>query len=199
MSDPTPPRDAPDERDDRLAGLLAVEPLDELSRRRLVQTALDRTASPWRRRVLVAAAVVAVLGISGGVWLVAGTGRGGPHRTVAAPTTPTLAAGSSHAQVAAPAAAPPFDLGDFGNLADPTAVGRLRAAVASLAASPSRGAVIAPDLQAALAAARRCDPAAGPVTTVATGTLDGRDALVLVVGDRLIAVTTAPCGIRPLG
>lgn len=199
MSDPTPPRDAPDERDDRLAGLLAVEPLDEPSRRRLVQTALDRTAAPWRRRVLVAAAVVAVLGIGGGVWLVAGTGRGAPHRMVAAPTPPTLAAGSSHAPVAAPSAAPPVDLGNFGDLTDPTAVPRLRAAVASPATSSPQGAVIGPDLRAALVAARRCDPAAGPVTTVATGTLDGRDALVLVVGDRLIAVTTAPCAVRPLG
>jgi hypothetical protein len=87
------------------------------------------------------------------------------------------------------------DLGDFGNLNDPSAVARLRAAAASPPAGPGpqqRGGVEA-------IPAEQCDPTAGAVRAVATGTLDGRPVVVLVVGDRLTAVATGPCEVRPLG
>jgi hypothetical protein len=183
-----------DERDERLAGLLAVEPLDDVTRRRLVRTALDAGRS-HRRAWQAAAAAAAAVVVGGGAWLVATSGGPGSHRTVAAPTAPSVVARpeapSAGAQVVPSA---PVFLGDFGNLNDPTAVARLRAAAASPPASSTGQPLGAPALPA-----ERCDPGAGTVRAVAAGTLDGRPVVVLVVGDHLTAVATGPCEVRPLG
>ena len=184
-----------DERDERLAGLLSVEPLDDVTRRRMVRTALD--ASRSRRHVWqAAAAAAAAVVVGGGAWLVATSGDSGSHRTVASPAVPSTVPGGlaprAGAQVVPSTA---VDLGDFGNLNDPSAVARLRAAAASPPAGPSpgqRGGVQA-------IPAEQCDPTVGAVRAVATGTLDGRPVVVLVVGDRLTAVATGPCEVRPLG
>jgi hypothetical protein len=197
MPDPTATDGEP--RDDRVAQLLAVEPLDEVTRRRLVTTALRRGVGHRRRNVFIAASVAAVLATGGGAWLLTRTGSG-PHRVVAAPTTP--GAGPSGAQANAGAAVParaPLDLGDFGNLNDPAAVARLRAAAQSVAAAPPLAPRNESSLRDALATALRCDPGAGQISTVATGTLDGQGVLVLVAGERLVAVGTAPCDVQPLG
>ena len=182
-----------DARDERVAGLLAVEPLDDVTRRRLVGRALD--AGSRRRPWLVAAAAAAALVIGGGAWLVARSGGSGSHRTVAAPTVPSAGVspgGPRAGAQLAPSALPMF-LGDFGDLNDPTAIARLRAAAA---APPAGSSARSPAAQAS--PAEHCDPAAGPVRATATGTLDGRPVVVLVVGDHLTAVTIAPCEVRPL-
>jgi len=196
MPDPTNTDDEP--RDDRVAQLLAVEPLDEVTRRRLVTTALRRSAGHARRNVFIAAGVAALVVAGGGAWLLTRTSS--PRRVVAAPTTP--GAGPGTAQLNAGAATParaPLDLGDFGNLNDPGAVARLRAAVQSVTAAPPLAPRNESSLRGALASALRCDPGAGEVSTVATGTLDGQDVLVLAAGERLVAVATAPCDVHPLG
>jgi len=196
MPDPTNTDDEP--RDERVAQLLAVEPLDEVTRRRLVRTALRRSVGHRRRNVFVAASVVALVATGGGAWLLTRTNS--PRRVVAAPTTPGAGPGTAqlHAGAAAPARAP-LDLGDFGNLNDPRAVARLRAAVQSVTAAPPLAPRNESSLRDAVATALRCDPGAGQVSTVATGTLDGQDVLVLVTGPRLVAVATAPCDVHPLG
>jgi hypothetical protein len=183
-----------DDRDERVAGLLAVEPLDDVTRRRLVRTALHAGRS-HRRAWQAAAAAAAAVVVGGGAWLVATSGGPGSHRTVAAPTAPSVAAGpgapSAGAQVVPSA---PVFLGDFGNLDDPTAVARLRAAAA---AHPSGS--TGQRLGAPAVLPTQCDPAARTATAVATGTLDGRPVVVLVAGGHLTAVATGPCDVRPLG
>src|SRR5687768_7519992 len=71
MSDSLP--DPTDVRDERIAALLETEPLDELTRARLVRTAMDASTpvstpaseSPWARRSrwIGAAAAVVLLGV----------------------------------------------------------------------------------------------------------------------------------------
>src|ERR1700674_656833 len=126
-----------DERDERLAALLAVAPLAPHTRGRLIRRALDEapasTRGPFRwTRVAVAAAVLAVIAVTGAVLLTGGTDHGGPRRALgpgrgprAVPSPLTLAPSS--------AAAVPHDLGAVG---DVTAPRRLR----RVAAGPSTGA-----------------------------------------------------------
>ncbi len=67
----TPPNTDPDARDERVAALLAVPPLDEVTRRRLVREALDRPV-PRGSRLTAAMAVAAavIVGIAVGTVLV---------------------------------------------------------------------------------------------------------------------------------
>ena len=184
-----------DGRDERLAGFLAVEPLDDVTRRRLVRTAVDAGRSQRRPLVVAAAAAAAVLVVGGGAWLVASSGGSGSHHTIAAPTVPSNGLGAAAPRAGAQLApsAPP-SLGDFGDLNDAADVARSRAAAASAPAGPSEQ-----PLQAQAIPAERCDPTVGIVRAIATGTLDGRRVVVLVSGDRLTAVATGPCAVRPLG
>ena len=198
MSDPQHPTGDGDHRDEQVASLLAVEPLDDLTRRRLVDIAVRATARrPWARYAVAAAVVLGLAG--GGVALL--VGHSGDHQTatrapaarpgpVPAPTGP--------GQLQASAAAPnglPINLGDFGNLGDATNLARLRAANTAGRASPAHRAT---DLAASIAAARACAHPAGPVTAVATGTVRGHAALVLASGGRLTVVVLDPCEVRPL-
>src|SRR5436190_669551 len=95
-----------DARDERLAGLLDVEPLDDLTRRRLVSTAL-RTSAPAARgsgavrsRRLVAAAAIVGLVCAAGVGYLLARGDGSSTTTTAsrdraAPTSPPTSASRS--------------------------------------------------------------------------------------------------------
>ena len=134
MSDETRP-DEPgneatgDRRDSQLAALLAVEPLDEFTRRRLVRRAIN-TAYPTPRGRLVAVVSIAAaiaIGVGVGAILVHQ-----PH--VPGPTTaaggPTVTAVAPKAAVDAPAAAiAPGPINALGNLGDVTTAASLRAAV----------------------------------------------------------------------
>jgi hypothetical protein len=123
--------DAADARDERLAALLAVPPLDAVTRRRLVREALDRPVprpSRWIAAVSIAAAVA--VGIFMGVVLVHGNK---PATTSTAQGAVPSAANKSEALEAAPRSAadsstPVTPLGDLGDVTDPA---DLRAAINS--------------------------------------------------------------------
>jgi hypothetical protein len=184
------PGSAPDggtsARDEQLAALLAVSPLDPHTRRRLVRRALDEAPRATRRRsrvawVAAAAAVLVVITVAGGVVLSSGTdhtrppfavGPGARNPTAAGPST--LGAGSAL-----------HDLGDVGDITDPV---RLRQVVAGPARRPSRslGSVL-----------RACGDLAATarlvsVDTVATGVDAGQPVAVVVgpdaAGPRVVAV-----------
>lgn len=200
MSEPQPPTPEDDRRDEQVASLLAVEPLDELTRRRLVDQAL-RSGSRRRWPRYAAAAAVLVVLVGGGAALL--FGPSGDHQTASRPPARppgAVLAPTAPGHLAAGAAAPsalPLDLGDFGNLGEASNLARLRAAAANAGASGwLQGG--APALAGPLATARACTGSSAPITAVATGTVRGRPALVLVSGGRLTAIVLNPCQVRPL-
>jgi hypothetical protein len=198
MSDPHPPTPSEDGRDEQLAALLEVEPLDELTRRRLVDTATRQGARRSWVKYAVAAAVVLGLAAGGTALLL---GRSGDHPTAARPSVRrpggALAPGvpSPFAGSAAGAVGLPVDLGDFGDLSDPGNLSRLRAAAgaASRASLAQRGAA---ELAGPLAAARACAHPSAPITAVATGTVRGRAAVALASGVHVTVVVLSPCEVR---
>jgi hypothetical protein len=107
MSDdttPNPDPSEPDERDEPVAAALAVEPLDELTRRRLVRDAIAEAGGPgYSRSRLVAAASVAaavLIGVIAGVLLVNRPDQ--PVTTAAAPAK--AGAGGTVGEAANPSA-----------------------------------------------------------------------------------------------
>ena len=202
---------ADDERSAEVERWLEVEPLDDVTRRRLVSTALrerapetvpSRPSYRWRW-VAVAAAVVAVLVGT----LVVVTANGGHDEQQA--TENGRAALSPKALATTP------DLGDFGDLDDAANLAALRAALnqssATSAAPQAAGDTATPKLGAGASANRetpmsRCGavvPAGDKVEAQATGTIDGRRATVVLVesadGNRSFdAVIEDPCELRPL-
>jgi hypothetical protein len=202
--------DAPDAPDPEIAGWLDVEPLDELTRRRLVATALrgseaDHTPSARRpsrtwRWLAAAAAIVVVL--AGGLALL--TARGGHDESEQATLheQPVL---TPKATAAVP------DVGDFGDLDQAANVDALRAAVdqrlSSAAVAPEAATSAAGDSTFGSTTARGpCPeqvPAGAAVIARGSGTVDGRHATVVVVqradGTRTYdAVLEDPCEVRHL-
>ena len=196
-----------DVRDDRLSGLLEVEPLDEVTRRRLVTTAVRASAPAHRSRRLVAAAATVGIVIAAGIgYLVSRDGdnttpaasRAQPSRTTpadaaggsakgtasATPSSSASAAPESEQRALGDAASVPRDAGDFGDLRVAANVDRLRGALAhSDFAAPAAGEPPS-DRVAALLAQLRAQPCAselpvGTVTAVATGRFGSRDAIVV--------------------
>jgi len=178
----------PDARDDELAPLLEVPPLDDETRRRLLSRAVDEVRAPAPRRrsrvlVPVAAALVALLLL--GVGLFALLGRGGDSAERAGPAgTPNAASprpGSapSDASSSAEAAAGTHDLGDLGDVSSPD---DLRRAVRAQLDAPAPSArTVSPPCLAGAAAGDPRPQAYG------TGTSRGLPVLVLVFrgdGDR---------------
>ena len=142
-----------DARDEQIAEALAVPPLDDVTRRRLVRTALDAVPAesaesddaddadgarpPGERRSwvpLVAAAVVMVLVVVGVVAL-RGGGNDSSSDTAArkadrVPTAQTPSAAADSSSGAAASLVPgTADLGDLGDLSSTAARARARAAV----------------------------------------------------------------------
>jgi len=197
-----------DARDEQLAEALAVPPLDDVTRRRLVRNALEAVPvesdgseaaePPPERRSwapLVAAAVVITLVVVGIVAL----GRAGNNSTsdtaarkadrVPTVGTPSAAADSSRGAAAslAPGTA---DLGDLGDLSGTAARDRARRAVtaeplAEPFAGSSRPAVpTAEQLLQDVAGATCAGALRGSGTTVVgvgSATVDGNAAIVVVV------------------
>jgi hypothetical protein len=207
-----------DQRDERIATWLEPEPLDELTRRRLVTSAMQASAdapSPaasqraWRwiaTAALIVVVLVAALALftaqSGNEAQLSDAGKAlGQSRDRIQPASPSIAA-----------TRPPVDVGDFGDLDTPTNLRRLRTALEharSAAVAPSNGGDADPDAGAETTAnqlstlACRDQLPAGTVTAVGSGTLDGRRALVVLTdegdGARSIdAVLADPCEVRPL-
>ena len=205
-----------DRRDERLAERLRVEPLDDVTRARLVRTAMAATPSaapskrPVRSRVLgIAAALVLVLAVGLAVFA-----RNGSDSS----TTPTAAR--------APKAADELSQGlsfstwddavTLGDLGDVGSNGALRRAVLAadafdtlgepgeaVTAAPSAAAA-APQSDAALRViTTACDTSAidrlGEVVALGAGTVDGAPVTVYVVdrrnGSRVAVVLGPNCAI----
>ncbi len=209
-----------DDIDPRLAAQLAVEPLDDVTRRRLVRNALDAAdpapSEPRRARrsapMLIAAAAIAIVLLGGGA-LVAVLDSDGS--TPAAAPTPAHTPVEERSATAAPAhpeaqnrrdafanAPSPVDLGAVGNLSDPAVVASLRVAGST---SPAPAAAAATGRVAQLL--DRLDGSTcvtiGTPVALATGRLDGRRALVVVALDAagkptIDAVLSDPCEVRRL-
>ena len=206
-----------DPRDERLGAWLEVAPLDEVTRRRLVSTAVAaatpdrRTPSHAARWIAAAAAIVVGLVVA----LALLTAPGGHDEQRASTPAGTPASSERSGAAAAPAAgaadsaqpetsaAPPVDVGDFGDLSVAANLARLRVALESASTpggSASGGARASSELEAS--PCRRQLPN-GTVTAVATGTLAGRHAVVVLTtlpdGNRSVdALLGAPCEVRPL-
>jgi hypothetical protein len=144
MSDHDQPDDPADPADAAVGALLAVPPLDDVTRRRLVRTALDAAddppvspAAPRRRsRLAVALPVAAAIAIGVVVGAVVVTrpeestptaARPGPSTEVQAPAPRQASASSDGDAAGAPSVVPVVrDLGDLG---DVTTTEQLRIAV----------------------------------------------------------------------
>jgi hypothetical protein len=204
--------DRPDARDDlpdgEVAAWLAVEPLDEVTRRRLVSTAVRETAAPKRRRAhalrwIAAAAAIVVLGA--GTLAVVTAGGGSQESQTAAPAlTPEREAAGLAPKSAADATTAPVEVGDFGDLDDGDNLTRLRAALVSgtSTGAPDRSGAVVGSGPTSLS---QCAATIPDATVVAqgSGTLDGRPATVVLVehpdGSRSFeAIVSDPCEARHL-
>jgi hypothetical protein len=204
--------DRADDFDGRRASRLEVEPLDDVTRRRLVATALrasearpSRPSRAWRW--LAAAAVVLV--VAGVGFAVLRSGSGSDDQT---------ASRSEAVSLAPEATAAARQVGDYGDLDDAANLAALRAALDDESAGASTA---APRAAGDSAQAAGASPAAGSTATTApaslcglvdhggtivalgTGTIDGRRATVALVegadGTRTFeAVLESPCEIRAL-
>lgn len=173
-----------DERDEQMAALLEVPPLDDVTRRRLVRGALAEAATAPGRgrrpgRWLVAAAVaVGVLAI-GGVTALVLRDEGNGSETVAGKAREATPGDADTASGAA--AATPQPLGDLGDVSEAAA---LRARLASFTDVPPPSAADETEATTANVALPCLDAAVpagtGPVTRAGTGTYDGTPAVVLV-------------------
>ena len=210
----------PDERDKQVAQWLQVEPLDDVTRRRLVSTALreggasdaDGAAgsrrSPHALQWLTAAAVLVVVLVVGLALLTAGGG-----------TDDDQANRNEDAVLAPKAAEAARDVGDYGDLDDAGNLAALRSALetpttesrqsAPQAASDTAGSQFGAGASASSGTAdelRLCGvtaPDGGSVVAQGTGTLDGRRATVVLVEDAdgtrtFEAVLEDPCEVREL-
>ena len=191
----------PDERDDELASLLEVPPLDDETRRDLVSRAVDEVRpAPGRPRwprvlVPVAAALIALVLVAVGVFAVVGR-DGGETGTAGRAHTPKGATpagnGTSPDSVSgAEAAAGIRDLGDLGDVSD---TAQLRRQVrARLDEPPESARATAPPCLARAAAGHP------PPSAYGTGIHLGRSVLVLVLparNDRSTVVLLATRGCR---
>jgi hypothetical protein len=205
---------ADDERSPEIAGWLEVEPLDEVTRRRLVSSALRETetadapapARPSRTwRWIAAAAALAIVAV--GTLAVVSANGGHDEKQQAAGDRSTALAPK------AVSAAP--NLGDFGNLDDPANLAALRAALtsnsfATSSAAPEAAGDTATSEQSAaagnsapLSSCGAVVPEGGSILAQATGTIDGRHATVVLIekgdGTRSSdAVLEDPCELRHL-
>jgi hypothetical protein len=180
--DPRPPRPPADGRDLRVAAWLAVDPLDEVTRGRLVRAALDATESasaPTRpaRRLAAAVAVAAALLVI----LLVGLAVLVPRTEDTRPTALDAPAGKRAAGVdAAPesagASVPAVlvlpSIGDLGDVSTPDRLAR--------AARPR----LPPTIDSTSVTVSGCAVAAGRAfgtpTAAGTARIDGRRAVVIV-------------------
>jgi hypothetical protein len=199
-----------DARDERLAALLEVPPLDDVTRRQLVRRALDEPgARPDRRRLIgalsaAAAALVVVLGTA----IVLRDGGGGGDTTAARPAGGRDAEDQSGKETTDEAAAAPSTFVDLGEVSDPVVLrerlGALVPAHDPPAGSEDSGGTDERDTAAA-AVPPECltvldRVGAGPPTVVAGGTYQGAPALVLVAvrtgSDTAFVLDAATCDLR---
>lgn len=170
-------------RDDELARSLEVPPLDDVTRRRLVRVAMDRTAPGAAPRDAARGRALAVIGVAAS--LVVGVVVGAVVVTrPMSPVTPT-AAGSNRdvassaadqSEAAAAAGAPPQALGDLGPVTDLDALAR--AVDARLQTGRSGASEDAASLAIPCAATTVGELVL--VSATGTATLDGRPVVVRI-------------------
>jgi hypothetical protein len=194
---PTPEPETPgtpdegDTRDERIAAALAVEPLDEVTRRRLVRTAVASAPSRRPRLALIAPVAAAiVVGLVVGAVLV---NRPDDPPPTAAPATADAPEPRAAGDQALEAAGAPPALGDLGDVTDPAA---LRQALATARDSEAARKAAA----AATGCAAEPPPDAGAVVATATGTSDGESVVVVVgldpeVGEVAIVLRATDCSV----
>jgi hypothetical protein len=194
--------DAPDgDRDHRLAALLEVAPLDDVTRTRLVRTAMEqggaahRRALPGRAFAAVAAAVVALVAVGAAVVVAQSDEAATPRASAPAKRSleGTTEAPAAAADERAPAGAGVQELAQLGTLGEVSSEQALRAAVRRAAKAPARYAA-ATGPQCAFEAALPL----GRVIAVGTGTFHGEPATVIAVerpsGRRVaLALVDATC------
>jgi hypothetical protein len=209
--DDRPPGDADrppnDGRDERLAKLLEVPPLDDVTRRRLVRRALDDPGSaPARRRRLArpVAVAAATLVVVVGAAIVLRDGGGNGDSTAARRTGEDSAEDAGERGTNEPAA--PTSFGELGEVSDP-AVLRERVALAVASEPPAESedagteepdaaeAAVPPECLTALE-----QSGAGTPTLVATGTYQAAPALVVVAPrdgtETAFVLDSATCELR---
>ena len=179
MSTEGPMNPENDRRDERLAELLDVPPLDDVTRRRLVRRALEESGAPagrgYRRFVAIAAAAaVGVIALFGVAVVLRDDGTetntAGQDRTTEKTAQPP-AAGDADEEQAAPAAGPIY-VGDVGEVSDPAV---LRERLEQRAAEP------VPPADSESATEFACTfTSDGAPTLFATGTYDGTPVSVFV-------------------
>jgi hypothetical protein len=215
MTTPDPPNapGTPDAPDPRIAGWLAVEPLDATTRARLVDTAVSgaTTATPSAPRrsrtpALAVAAVLVVL-LAVGLAVIAARGSDEPTtRATARPSAESLDAGATdRAAPASPSPAPGNEafsstaalasVGELGDVSTPARLARAASASADAPATASRNAATTTVAGCALATAE----ALGSPVAAGRGRVDGGPATVVVVTDRAgttfaVAVQDPDCG-----
>jgi hypothetical protein len=193
------PDEGADGRDERLAALLAVAPLEDHTRARLVGRALDAApvSSPGRRRralLLSAAAALLVIVVTGAA-ILATSGGGQTSRAARRAAGPTPVAGPQ-AGVPGPGSAAQVAPRDLGAVGDVTDAARLRQVVAGPASATGRS---LDSIRPACGPGGPGGPggAAGGVTrvdTVGTAVDAGQPAAILVGRDgtgRRVAVVVA--------
>jgi hypothetical protein len=178
---------SPDERDERVASLLEVPPLDEVTRRRLVTRALAggdaRPRSGSRRLLVPAAAALAVLVLVTVGALVLVTRDDGDGGT-AARSTPASGAPQDRRPAGEAATPPPAGISDLGDLGELGETADLRRRVGDALRDPAPiGRTTAP---VCLDRALTGSPAP---TAYGTGTHGGRPVLVLVLPARAERMT----------
>jgi hypothetical protein len=194
MTTPVPPSARDDDRDPQVAAWLAVDPLDSVTRARLVRAALaevaaDRIGSPARARRQRLVTLVAIAAVLVGLLVVAGAllGPGSDDSSPTAIDAPATRATPEASRESGDAAAPSSATGapdqapvlaplpSIGDLGDVSTEERLeRAARAALAVPPGSG-VVSLD-GCALSAAE----AFGTPVRVGTGRMRGQPATVVV-------------------
>jgi hypothetical protein len=211
-----PPPDPPDEREQRdesLAARLAVEPLDDVTRTRLVRAAMDAAVpeappsagraprSRSRRRWLSAAAAVVVVLAVGIAVLTRHDSGSGPTAARVTPGSAVPNDGVETQQLSVLGGV--RALGDLGDVGRATTLRRAVAAAATAApSSAAKGADEAAGATTALprAAIPTCTPSLpGDVVAVGTGTAHGKPVTVYVVehkdGSRAAVVVRDNCAI----
>jgi hypothetical protein len=209
---------ADDERDAEVGNWLEVEPLDDVTRRRLVSTAMRETGETtataqstvrppsrtWRWIAAAAAVVVVAIGT-----LAVVTANGGNNEQQQATGT----------SLSPQALKVTHDVGDFGDLDDPANLARLRTALDAPATGASPGPQAAADSSTSERSSQQLGtagdggappslcgavvPEGGTIVAQGTGTIDGRRATVVLIetadGTRSTdAVLEDPCELRHL-
>jgi len=224
--DATPPEPDPtdDARDERVAALLAVDPLDDITRRRLVSTAIRSTGTARHaRRLIGAAAAVVVLVVGSRVVVAAGCGH--DSTTSSAARDQTALAPQAGASRNLTVESDARGVGDFGDLAVAANVDRLRRAFdsadvagesksgAAPASAPTAAGGSESDLSTAESSdalvarlhALSCTPSLPPgtVVAVASGKLGGKPVIVVDLvspsgSHSFHAIAVDTCAVTPL-